>query len=234
MLGEVARAYAEARSLLAVQLNSSDDNPGVAVGVTPKGTLWQEKKNYVTSRAAAGAVLPSANFEPLPGVIAFEQLGIALAHNSITSALRTSKLDSPDFTGGMERYLGTEKSYHAFGAMEKPAVALAMENKVLATPVSTEFLPIAGQVEDIATNASQVVKRLQKQIDNSYLLLGIELVHAAQAVDLRGARQPDFALAPATTGLYNALRARVTKLEEDRPLTPDFRAAAQVLSAYRE
>ena len=234
VLGEVNRAYDEARALLMIQLNSSDDNPGVAVGVSPKGERWQEKKSYLANHGAQGAVLPSANFEPLPWVIAFEQLGIALAHNSIASALRTTKLGTPDFTGGLERYLGTEKSYHAFGAMEKPAVALAMENKVLATPVSTEFLPVAGQVEDIATNATEVVKRVQKQIDNSYALLGIELIHAAQAVDLRQSKQADFTLAPATSSLYHALRQKVAKLEEDRPLTPDFKAATDVLVHFQQ
>jgi len=234
VLGEVARAYEEARALLGIQLNSSDDNPGVAVNVTPKGQRWQEKKSYLIASGIKGAVLPSANFEPLPWVIAFEQLQIAMAHNSLTSALRVTKLGTPDFTGGLERYLGTEKSYHAFGAMEKPAVALAMENKVLATPVSTEFLPVAGQVEDVATNAPEVVKRLQKQIDNTYTLLGIELVHAAQAIDLRKAKQADFALAPATTGLYKSIRAKVPMLEEDRPYTPDFRAAEEVLRAYKD
>ena len=234
VLGEVQRAYDEARALLGIQLNSSDDNPGVAVGVTPKGSRFQEAKSYVTASGTPGAVLPSANFEPLPWVIAFEQLGIALAHNSITSALRTTKLGTPDFTGGLERYLGTPKSYHAFGAMEKPAVALAMANKTLAVPVSTEFLPVAGQVEDVATNAPDVVKRVQQQIDNSYMLLGVELVHAAQAIDLRQAKQPDYKLAPATLGLYKALRAKVALLDEDRPLTPDFRAAAEVLRAYKD
>jgi len=78
-IGEVNRAYETARFLFNIQLNSSDDNPGVAVGVTPKSDRWQEKRSYVTTEGGGGAVLPSANFEPLPWVIAFEQLGIALA-----------------------------------------------------------------------------------------------------------------------------------------------------------
>ena len=109
-IGEVNRAYEAARFLFTVQLNSSDDNPGVAVDVTAKSDRYQEMKSYVTTSNGSGAVLPSANFEPLPWVIAFEQLGIAMAHNSITSALRTTKLGTPDFTGGLERYLGTPKT----------------------------------------------------------------------------------------------------------------------------
>ena len=234
VLGEVNRAYEAARFLFNIQLNSSDDNPGVAVGVTAKSDRFQEMKSYVTTSGGSGAVLPSANFEPLPWVIAFEQLGIALAHNSITSALRITKLGTPDFNGGLERYLGTAKSYHAFGAMEKPPVALAMENKVLGTPTSTEFLPVAGQVEDVATNAPMVVERLQKQIDNSFSLLGIELIHAAQAIDLRHAKTPDYVVSPSSDRLYKALRAKVAMLDEDRALTGDFRSAEAILRGYHQ
>ncbi|MBC8838546.1 sugar transporter, partial [Escherichia coli] len=66
---------------------------------------------------------------------------------------------------------------------------------------------------------------VQKQIDASYTLLGLELVEAGQAIDLRQRKQPSFTLAPATQPLYRALRAKVTFLQSDRPLTPDFRAA---------
>jgi histidine ammonia-lyase len=233
-IGEVNRAYEAARFLFTVQLNSSDDNPGVAVNVTAKSGRYQEMKSYVTTSNGSGAVLPSANFEPLPWVIAFEQLGIAMAHNSITSALRTTKLGTPDFTEGLERYLGTPKSYHAFGAMEKPPVTLAMENKVLSMPVSCDFLPVAGQVEDVATNAPLVVERLHQQIDNSFWLLGIEMIHAAQAVDLRHQKTPDYQLSPATLKLYQAIRAKVPMLDEDRSYTPDFRAANEVMRTFHE
>ena len=234
VLGEVNRAYDEARFLFNVQLNSSDDNPGVAVGVTPKSNRFQEKKSYVSVGGVNGAVLPSANFEPLPWVIAFEQLGLTLAHNSITSTLRTTKLETPDFSGGLERYLGTANTYHAFGAMEKPPTALAMENKVLAAPVSVDFLPVAGQVEDVATNAPLVAQRLQKQIDNSFWILGIEAVNAAQAMDLRLEKTPNYKLSPAAEKLYKAIRAKVAKLEYDRSMTPDFRNAAETLKSYHE
>ena len=234
IISEVNRAYESARFLFNIHLNSSDDNPGVAVGVTPKGDRWQEKKAYVSVDGVNGAVLPSANFEPLPWVIAFEQLGIALAHNSITSALRITKLGTPDFTGGLERYLGTANSYHAFGAMEKPPVTLAMENKVLGAPVSYEFLPVAGQVEDVATNAPLVVTRLQKQIDNSFWLLGMENIMAAQAIDLRHVKTPGYKLSPATDKLYKAVRAKIQMLDFDRSLTPDFRNAYDLMRSYHE
>lgn len=51
---------------------------------------------------------------------------MALAHNANASVQRLIKLNDPAFTH-LSRFLGTENSYHAFGAMEKPPVALARE-----------------------------------------------------------------------------------------------------------
>ncbi|NPT53590.1 HAL/PAL/TAL family ammonia-lyase [Paraburkholderia elongata] len=231
LLGEEERAYAGAQALLNVQLNSSDDNPGVAVGVKAHSARWQDRRGYVDANGVTGAVLPSANFEPLPWVLSFEELGLVLGHNSLASAQRIMKLNDPQ-RSGLSRFLGTEQTVHAFGAMEKPPVALAEANKELAMPVSMDYLPVAGDIEDIATNAPRVVERVQQQIDNSFTLLGIELIHAGQAVDLRKQQQPDFTLSPATAGLYTALRGKVAFLDRDRPLTPDFRAAAALLHAY--
>lgn len=225
LLGELDHSYAQTLALIDIQLNSSDDNPGVAIGVTPKSSRWQEKQGYLDSK---GAVLPTANFEPLPWVMALEESGLALAHNSLASAQRIIKLNDPNFTG-LSRFLGTDSTIHAFGAMEKPAVALAMENKELALPVSLDYLPVAGNIEDVATNAPVAVLRVRKQIANSYALLGIELIHAAQAAELRQRKNPDFTLSPATKVLFDALRKQVPFLEQDRPLTNDFRAAADVL-----
>ncbi|KQP35784.1 histidine ammonia-lyase [Pseudorhodoferax sp. Leaf274] len=232
LLGEEDRTFDATRALLNIQLNSSDDNPGVAVDVTPHSNRAQESRGYVKAADIQGAVLPSANFDPLPWVVAFQEMGLALAHSSMASAQRIVKLNDPHFTG-LPRFLGGEGTVHAFGAMEKPVMALASENRELALPVSLDYLPVAGGVEDIATNAPRVVERVQRQIDNSFALLGIELIHAAQAIDLRKQQQPGFTLSPPTAELYGALRKQVAFLDTDRPMTPDFRAAAALLASYR-
>jgi histidine ammonia-lyase len=231
LLAELQRSYQSAYDQLLVQLNSSDDNPGVALGVTPPSQRPQEAVGYVSEGDLQGAVLPSANFEPLPWVLAFEQLGLTLAHNSLASAQQVVKLNNPAFTG-LTRFLGTDNTVHAFGAMEKPVMMLAMRNKELAMPVSLDYFPVAGDIEDIATNAPSVVERVQQQVDNAYQLLGILLVHDAQAVSLRQQRHNGFTLSAPTAALYAAVRQRVPFIETDRPLAPDFAAAEQVLRQY--
>lgn len=224
LLGELDRATATSRALIDVQLNSSDDNPGVALGVQPKSNRAQESQAYLPG----GAVLPSANFEPLPWVLAFEGMGLALAQHGLTVAQRVVKLNDTKFTG-LPRFLGTETAVQALAEIEKPATALAMETKALAQPVSLDYLPMAGNIEDVATNAPAAVQRVRKQIDNTYALLAIEAVQAAQAIDLRRRKTPSFALSPSTQTLYDALRARVPFVDQDRAMTDDFRAAKLVL-----
>lgn len=231
LLAELQRSYRQAYDQLLVQLNSSDDNPGVALNVTAPSQRPQEAVGYVSEGNLQGAVLPSANFEPLPWVLAFEQLGLALAHNSLASAQQVVKLNNPAFTG-LSRFLGTDHTVHTFGAMEKPVMMLAMRNKELAMPVSLDYFPVAGDIEDIATNAPAVVERVQQQVDNAYQLLGILLVHDAQAVDLRQQRHNGFTLSAPTAKLYAAIRQQVPFIEIDRPLAPDFAAAEQVLRQY--
>lgn len=232
LLAELQHSYQQAYEQLQIQLNSSDDNPGVAVDVTAPTDRAQDAVGYVNKGNVQGAVLPSANFEPLPWVLAFEQLGLALAHNSLANAQQVIKLNNPEFTG-LTRFLGTDQTVHAFGAMEKPVVWLAMQNKELAMPVSMDYMPVAGDIEDIATNAPEVALRVQQQIDNSYQLLGILLVHDAQAVDLRKQRNNGFAMSAPTEALYNSVRKKVAFMQVDHSLAPDFAAAAEVLRQYK-
>lgn len=231
LLAELKRSYQQAWDQLLVQLNSSDDNPGVAIGVSAPSDRPQDRLGYVDQNGVKGAVLPTANFEPLPWVLSFEQLSMALAHSSLANAQQVVKLNNPSFTG-LTRFLGTDNTVHAFGAMEKPVMSLAMRNKELAMPVSMDFMPVTGDIEDIATNAPQVAQRLQQQIDNSYQLLGILLVHDAQAIDLRKQKNNGFTLSAPTGALYDALRRKVKFMDTDRPLSPDFAAAAQVLKTF--
>jgi len=78
-----------------------------------------------------------------------------------------------------------------------------------------------------------VALRVQQQIDNSYQLLGILLVHDAQAVDLRKQRNNGFAMSAPTEALYNAVRKNVPFMQVDHSLAPDFAAAAEVARQYK-
>lgn len=229
ILSTLKSTIKELDKLLSIQLNSSDDNPGISINSKPQTSSFQETKLYTKS---GGAVIPTANFEPIIWVVEMEKAGIVLAHNSSASAQRTIKLSDDGFTK-LSRFLGTPKTVHAFGAMQKPFVALAGENQFLANPISLNYTPVAGNIEDVATNAPQVALNLQKQIENLYDILGMELMHAAQAIDLRKEQNPNLKLSKTTQKLYDEYRKVVKFLDIDRPLTEDFRNSAKFLKEYK-
>ncbi|QCD44483.1 HAL/PAL/TAL family ammonia-lyase [Campylobacter mucosalis] len=218
----------ELENLMKIQLNSSDDNPGISLANKSETDKFQEKKLFTKD----GAVVPTSNFEPLLWVLEFEKASLVLAHNSKASSLRTIKLSNDNFTH-LTRFLGTDKTVHAFGAMQKPFVTLAGENEHLANPASLNYTPVAGEIEDVATNAPYVMQKLQKQLDNYYHILGMELMHAAQAIDLRMQKNSELKLSAKTKKLYDEYRKIVKFVEVDRPYTDDFRNSAKFLKAYK-
>ena len=68
--------------------------------------------------------------------------------------------------------------------------------------------------------------KLLKVVDNLYSILGIELINAAQAVDLRGCD-----VGTELKGLLDQFRQRVPSLSDDRNLHPELVAASNFLKS---
>jgi histidine ammonia-lyase len=224
VLDECMRGLAE---LMHIQINAADDNPAVVVGALPTSNLFQERRAYVDG----GALFPTANFDPLPWVLSFEQYGISLAHHANAAAQRVSRLGSSYFTG-LSRYLGTEETLHGLEVIDVPLFALVSEMHALAHPVSFDSVSLAGGVEDVATNAPLVVRRVRQQIDLMFSILAIELIHAAQAIDLRKQKVGNIKMSPTTGAFQNAFRNEVPFMDVDRPFTEDIARAEEFLKEY--
>jgi histidine ammonia-lyase len=229
VLGNVADALAELDSALAVQMNHSDDNPAAVAGPwRPSEADSGQVDRYRVDGAGEGALYPTANFEMLPVAVRLEHLTAALAQLSQSIAMQTIRFENPELTK-LPRFLAAPTNEgHAFGALQKPLVALHVENRQLATPVSLDTLPIAGTVEDTASNAPLAAANLGRVLDNMYQLSSIQLLHAAQAVDLRRRN----ALGRSTQALLAAYRTRVPFVSEDRVHTGDFAAGVEVLHGF--
>ncbi|HAG84627.1 MAG TPA: sugar transporter, partial [Cyanobacteria bacterium UBA12227] len=204
ILGAGERSLKELQEQLKIQLNSSDDNPAVVLDVVSPSTRHEEASYYINEEGMRGAVLPTGNFSPLPWVISFQEAAIALSHLSNASAQRTIKLGDPHFTQ-LSRFLGTENTVHAYGAIQKTFVSLAIENQELAAPIIDDFA-IAGNIEDVSTNAPRTVQRVRTQIDTLYYILGIEMMHAAQAIDLRLQKNSNLKLSSVTKSFFDKYR----------------------------
>jgi histidine ammonia-lyase len=230
--GAVRDVLAFLKGQVTIQLNSSDDNPAVILDSAPEeGRAEQTLRYHVQSEKVSGMVVPTANFEPMAWVLGFEAVGIALSHVSNMSCYRLIKLDTSTFTK-LPRFLSPENSTYGLGILENTSTSLNAEIRHLSNPVSADYFARAGEIEDRATNSALVVDHVARIIDNLYYILGMELFHAAQAVDLRRRASPHLALGRATKAIYEAYRKAVPFLDKDRNLSIDIERSHNFLLAW--
>jgi len=83
------------------------------------------------------------------------------------------------------------------------AAALASENKSLAHPASVDSLPTSANQEDHVSMATFAARRLREMAENTANIVAIELLAAAQGIDLR---QP-LATSPRLREAHSTIRA---------------------------
>lgn len=204
-------AYAEAARLeaaLAVELNSVADNPVV---------LLDEEK-----------IIGTSNFHMPHLTLALDSMARALALAATDSVSRIQRLMSPSFSD-LPPLLSSESTDRAgFGPLMKPAEALRAEIIHLAHPVPILPSHNADGQEDAATFSALAAQKLGELLDRLDLLIALELLAGAQAVDLAGVKELPAPLAP----VYKAVRAVSGFIDDDRPLGREIeRIAAELVRA---
>lgn len=233
-ISEAKRALHDLDELVNVQINSSDDNPGVILNASKEDLESSQVAQYfVKGEGLEGAIIPSANFEPLPIAIAAERAAIALGHVAHNSLHRTLRLDEDRFSG-LSRYLAgpNNTAGHSFGATEDSMVSIYAENVELANPVSLASTPVEGNIEDSASNLPRVANRLERSASNLIDLYAMEMLHNTQAIDLRKMKRSDVKLSEKTQALYDAYRKVVPFVEKDRIFSEDLEAGIKLLKSY--
>lgn len=206
--GSALAALLLARDDVELELNSAADSPLVL--------------------AATGEMLSNGNFH-IPGLaLAFDALGLALAHVAMLCVERCQKMYSPALSGLPLQLTAFGPEHSGFATLQKTLTALWNEIRHLANPASLDSLPVSETVEDHAPMAANVVAKTGALVPCLRLLAAIELLTAAQAIDLRGA--PAAALGRGAARAYAAVRGRVPRLDEDRPLGPDVEAVAGLIA----
>ena len=233
-ISEAKRALKELDELVNIQINSSDDNPGVILKASKEDfDKTQVKQYFVDKDGVKGAIIPSANFEPLPIAIAAQRATIALSHVSHNALHRTMRLDEDRFSG-LARYLAgpNNPNGHAFGATEDSMVSIYAENIELANPISMHGTPVEGNIEDSASNLPRVAERLKRASNNMFDLYSMELLHNTQAIDLRKMKQDNVKLSDKTGALYKAYRKVVPFVEKDRIFSGDLENGIKILKNW--
>jgi histidine ammonia-lyase len=203
--GSVRDALKYVKKQASLYLNASEDNPCVLI-----------EENQMIS---------CANYEVTTLALGIEMLNLALAHAARIACFRIIKLDTPSFTGLTRFLTPRDKNVLGFATIQKTFAALDAEVQDLCRPVSTHFFPLAGDIEDHATNSVYAAQKSEKIIDDLYYIFGIEAIHAAQAIDLR----ENISLGIGTKQAYQTIRQHIAFLDEDRNLSIDIEEAYKLL-----
>ena len=94
----------------------------------------------------------------------------------------------------------------------------ASENKALAVPRSVDSLPTSANQEDHVSMATNAALRLMPMVGNSNAIVAIELLAAAQGVELRA----PLATSSALQAIIVSVRREAAFWERDRAFAPDL------------
>ena len=199
VVGAAKDALVWTRHMLEIELDHAADNP----------TFFPDEE----------LVLTGANFQGTPMAFALEVLGMAVTTVGVLSERRTNRLMNPHLSMGLPAFL-TKGAGMFSGLMlsQYTAGALVSENRILSHPAATGSIPAAADQEDFVSMGMTSAIKSRHILENSWAIVAIELMAAAQAFDFRAPTKPSGGCQAA----YEVVRRHVKELEEDRPIYDDI------------
>ena len=175
-----------------------------------------------------GRAISGGNFHGQGLAFWHDLLGIVVAEVASLSERRCFRLLTPELSGGLPAMLVANPGLDS-GLMlgQYTAAALVSENKTLAHPDSVDSIPSSANQEDHVGMGANAARHGHEILENVRTVIAVELVTAAQAVDLR--QNGPERLARGTAAAYRQIRSRVRFLEHDRPLTQDIEAVGDLI-----
>lgn len=234
VMGACLDLIEQVRRSLSIEANAVTDNPLVLVesGEFPSG----------------------GNFHAEPVAFAADQLALALSEIGAIVQRRVALLVDTNYSNGLPAFLagGAAGLNSGFMVAEIAAAALMAENKQRAAPCSIDSTPTSANQEDHVSMAAHGARRLADMTSTLAHLIGIETVVAAQGITLRQRGQGwkrhassdparsgqvvrtklphGLPTSPVLERVMGVIRSRIAPLDQDRPLTHDLEAAAELVS----
>jgi histidine ammonia-lyase len=173
------------------------------------------------------AILSGGNFHGQPLALALDHLALAVAELGSISERRTFQLISGQ--RGLPAFLVAEPGLNS-GLMipQYTAAGIASQNKQLCTPASADSITSSNGQEDHVSMGANAATKARRVVENVEQILGIELLTAAQALDLRRPHRSS----PALEAVVTAFREQVAFVPRDRVLYPDLHRAAKFVREY--
>lgn len=203
--GACRDAIAYAEWLIKLELNAVTDNP----------LIFVDGENI--------EVISGGNFHGEPLALAFDYLAVALTDLGNISERRIMRLtDEASNAHVLPAFLTKNGGLNSgFMIVQYTAAALCTENKVLAHPASVDTIPSSANVEDHVSMGATSAIKLRQICRNFTEIIALELLCAAQAVDLRRESMSDNAkLGRGTLNTYNEIRSVVPFVGDDIYMKP--------------
>jgi histidine ammonia-lyase len=172
-----------------------------------------------------GEVISGGNFHAEPVAFAADNLALAAAEIGALAERRIALLIDATLSG-LPPFLVRDGGVNSgFMIAHVTAAALASENKTLAHPASVDSLPTSANQEDHVSMATFAARKLADMADNTANILSIELLAAAQGVDLRAPHKTS----PSLQRVMQTVRNEVAHYELDHYFAPDIAAITRLV-----
>ena len=192
---------------LAIEANAVTDNPLVLVD-----------ENRIVS---------GGNFHAEPVAFAADQIALAVSETGAIAQRRVALMVDPTLSFDLPPFLTPDPGLNS-GLMiaEVTTAALMSENKHLANPCSTDSTPTSANQEDHVSMAAHGARRLKRMNENLNVIIGVELMCAAQGIEFR----KPLATSKKLAQVMKTIRAAIPAIEQDRYMADDITQAAKLVA----
>jgi histidine ammonia-lyase len=214
VMGAVMDIIGNAARTLLIEANAVTDNP----------LIFPE-----AGAPERGQIISGGNFHAEPVAFAADTLALAIAEIGALAERRIALLIDATLSG-LPPFLVRDPGVNSgFMIAHVTAAALASENKSLAHPASVDSLPTSANQEDHVSMATFAARRLDDMAHNTAVIVGIELLAAAQGIDFHRPLSSSAHL----EHVHEQLRREVPFFDADRFFAPDIEAAKQMVITGR-
>jgi histidine ammonia-lyase len=191
--------------VIETEMNSSTGNP----------LIFPETQDF----------LLGGNFHGQPVAMALDFLCIAVSEIANISERRVERLVNP-FLSGLPAFLVKQGGLNSgFMIAQYTAASLVSENKILSHPACVDSIPTSANKEDHVSMGTISARKVREVVRNSENVLAIEMLCAAQALDLFTNMKPG----QGTLEAYHVIREVVPHLDRDRVLSPDIERVVDLI-----
>ena len=174
-------------------------------------------------------VLSGGNFHAQPLALILDYAAIALAELGNISERRVYQLINGD--RGLPSYLTKEAGLNSgFMIAQYTAASVVSQNKQYCTPASVDSIVSSKGQEDHVSMAANAATKALKVLENLKILLAIEWLTAAQALEFRRPAK----CSNSVENMVDLIRKKIEPLEKDRLMHTDLNQAVSVVQSWIE